>query len=139
MTRRRNDLERALRALGEHGERIAAFDPGPEDLDEIRDDLAKAHRALTRARAVVGDSGCQVHPGGPVDTEAGGGCLLCATNRRRGQIPGQPAADNVPTSEICRAIVEQGHQAAVAAYGARAVTRAIVTCRNDPEFLEESA
>ncbi|WP_328434520.1 hypothetical protein [Streptomyces sp. NBC_00425] len=138
MTYLSTELGSALRALGEHGERLLAFAAAPEQLDEIGEGLDRARRLLTDARAELGPSGCRLHPTAPVDPAAGGGCLFCATNRRRG-LAAAAVVEEAPTSVICRAVVEQGHEAAVARYGARAVTRAILTCRNNPEFLEESA
>lgn len=130
MTHRLTDLEEALRELGDAGNRIAAFDPGPEDLDEIAAGLARAHRALAAARGIVGRSGCRQHPTGPVDQE-NGGCLLCATARRRGQLPEQPARPAAtPLTDICQEVAEHGHDEAVLRHGAPAVARALLRCRN---------
>lgn len=133
------ELAGALRALGEHGDRLTLFQPAIEDLDTVRAELGRAHRLLAVARASLGPV-CQIHPDAPPDPTVEGGCMFCVQNQRRGQAARQPAGSEVaPVSVICRSIVEEGHEAAVRRFGARAVTRAIVTCRNDPEFLEESA
>ncbi|MGJ3558996.1 hypothetical protein ACR6C2_08445 [Streptomyces sp. INA 01156] len=87
MTNATTELGRALRDLGEHGDRLTAFAASPEQLDEIGADLDRVRRLLADARAELGPSGCRVHPGAPPDPEAGGACLFCATNRRRGQTP----------------------------------------------------
>ncbi|MXM66755.1 hypothetical protein GR925_25820 [Streptomyces sp. HUCO-GS316] len=140
MTHRHRDLEDALRALGEHGDRIAAFDPGPEDLDEIGAGLTRAHKALTAARGLVGRTGCPVHPSAPVDPAAGGGCLLCETARRRGQLPQQePATAAATVAEICEQVAAHGQEEAVRRYGPRAVTRALLHCQPDPDQTKESA
>ncbi|MFJ5038006.1 hypothetical protein [Streptomyces parvulus] len=137
MTDLTNELAGALRALAEHGEHLAAFAAAPEQLDEIGADLARAHRLLANVRAEQAPTGCRVHPAAPPDPASGAACLFCATNRRRGQTA--DATAEVSVSAICQAIVEEGHEAAVARFGARAVARAILTCRKDPEFLGESA
>lgn len=133
-------LGRALRLLGEHGERLSAFAAAPEQLEEILSDLDAARQLLLAVRASLGPTGCQQHPGAPLDPTAGGVCWLCAQNQRRGQgVPLQAVVEEAPTSVICQTVIREGHEVAVARFGPRAVTRAILTCRNDPEFLEESA
>ncbi|MFM9590775.1 hypothetical protein ACKI16_29735 [Streptomyces scabiei] len=140
MTHRLTDLEDALRALGEHGERIAAFDPAPEDLDDISTGLTRAHRALAAARAVIGRAGCRVHPSAPLDPTTGNACLLCETARRRGQLPEQPTqAPAVPFTDICREVAVHGQEEAVRRYGAPTVARALNRCRNEPDLTEEPA
>ena len=133
------DLGYALRALGEHGDRLLMFAVSREQLDEVLAAIDGARRRLLAVRASLGPSGCPRHPQVPVDPTAGGECLLCAQNRRRGRIAAAAAPEQAPTAVICRAIVRDGHDAAVRRFGARAVTRAILQCRNDPEFLGESA
>ncbi|MEW2568403.1 hypothetical protein [Streptomyces sp. NPDC047070] len=133
------DLGHALRALGEAGDRLLAFEVSREQLDELLADLDAARKTLLAVRAGLGPSGCRRHPHVPLDPTTGGECLLCAQNRRRG-LTTAAAVEEAPLSVICQAIVTDGHEAAVARFGARAVTRAILHCRNDPEFLlEESA
>lgn len=140
MTDTTADLGRALRALGEHGDRLTLFAASPEQLDEIGRDLDGARRLLAAVRAEQGLTGCRQHPAGPVDLAAGGGCLLCSTARRRGQLPVQGAAPaEVPLTEICREVAEHGQEAAVLRHGARTVTRALLHCRNEPDLTEESA
>lgn len=138
MTDSTTDLAGALRTLGAHGDRLTLFAASPEQLEEIAQDLERARRLLAAVRAEQGLTGCRQHPAGPVDG-ASGGCLLCATARRRGQLPEQPAGPAVATlTDICREVSEHGHDEAVLRHGARAVTRALLHCRNtDP--TEESA
>lgn len=131
------DLAVALRGLGEHGDRLLLMHATCEQLDEVLAELDSARRALLGVRATLGPSGCRVHPNAPVDPAAGGECLLCSQNRRRG-VTTAAAVEEAPVPVICRAIVTDGHDAAVARFGARAVARAIVHCRNDPEFPEGS-
>ena len=139
MTDTTADLGRALRALGEHGDRLILFAAAPEQLDEISRDLDGARRLLAAVRAEQGLTGCRQHPSGPVD-QAEGGCLLCATARRRGQLPEQPAGPAVaPLTAICREVAEHGHDEAVQRHGARAVARALLHCRNTTDPTEESA
>lgn len=139
MTDPTTDLGRALRALAEHGDRLTVFAASPEQLDEIGRDLDQARRLLAAARAEQGLTRCAQHPGGPVDTEAGG-CLLCATARRRGQLPEQPTTTPaVPLTDVCREVAVNGQDAAVRRYGPVTVTRALLHCRHDTYLTEESA
>ncbi|UJV42926.1 hypothetical protein [Streptomyces sp. AMCC400023] len=139
MTRRFTDLEQELRALGEHGDRIAAFDPSAEDLDDIGAGLARAHKALTAARGTVGRTGCRLHPTVPGDPAAGDACLLCETARRRGHPPAPAAALGVVSlADICRDVAAHGQEEAVRRYGPRTVTRALLHCRHT-DLTEESA
>lgn len=132
-------LCRALRLVGEHGERLDVFAAGPEDLDEILRDLDKARRLLLAARATFAPTGCQRHPGGPVDPTAGGRCLLCTQYERTGRMTLQTGAlEEATLGEICAFIGEHGQEAAETRFGPRAVARAVLHCRNDPE-LRESA
>lgn len=134
------DLGRALRSLGEHGDRLELFAATREQLDEILRDMDAVRRMLLAVRAHLGPSGCRQHPQMPVDPTTDGECLLCVQNRRRGQgVPLQAVVEEAPTSVICQTVIREGHEVAVARFGPRAVTRAILTCRNDPDFLEESA
>lgn len=122
------DLGRALRALGEHGERLEAFAATREQLDEILVALDATRKRLQAVRATFGPSGCSLHPNVPVDPAAGGRCLLCAQHQRAGQ----NAAPEVVTgtvAEICQYIDEHGQPAAEERFGAPAVTRAVIHCR----------
>lgn len=140
MTDTTPDLGRALRDLGEHGDRLTVFAAAPEQLDDIGRDLDRARRLLAAVRAEQGLTGCRQHPAGPVDTEAGGGCLLCATARRRGQLPQQePATAAATVTEICEQVAAHGQEEAVRRYGPRAVTRALLHCQPDPDQTKESA
>jgi len=143
MTDTTTGLGRVLRVLGEHGDRLAVFEAAPEQLDEIGQDLDRARRLLAGVRAELAPAGCRQHPGAPVDPTTGGGCLFCATNRRRGQIPDQTPTVPVvlPLDEICEAVAEFGHDEAVRRYGARTVARALLRCRPAPAspLTEESA
>ncbi|MGY3199803.1 hypothetical protein [Streptomyces sp. TE5632] len=140
MTNATTELGRALRDLGEHGDRLTAFAASPEQLDEIGADLDRVRRLLADARAELDPSGCRVHPGAPPDPEAGGACLFCATNRRRGQTPGgAPVTAAVRMDQVCQVVAEFGQDEAMRRYGARTVTRALVHCRFDPMLTEESA
>lgn len=124
------DLLQALRAMCEHGDRLALLVATPEQLDEILTDLDRARRLLLTARASFGPTGCRLHPAGPVDPAAGGRCLLCAQHERAGRISEQASAlEEATVSEICTAIAEQGQEAAENRFGPRAVARAIVHCR----------
>lgn len=130
MTDTTSDLAGALRALGSHGDRLTIFAASPEQLEEIAQDLERARRSLAAVRAEQGLTGCRQHPTGPVDQE-NGGCLLCATARRRGQLPEQPARPAAtPLTDICQEVAEHGHDEAVLRHGAPAVARALLRCRN---------
>ncbi|MEU7323334.1 hypothetical protein ABZ682_22705 [Streptomyces griseoviridis] len=133
------ELGDALRALGEHGEHLTAFAAAPEQLDDIAADIERARRLLASVRAELAPTGCRIHPAAPADPATGAACLFCATNRRRGQMPGQQSAATVPLKEICRAVAEFGQEEAVRRYGAQTVTRALLRCRFDPALTEESA
>ncbi|MGV9913424.1 hypothetical protein [Streptomyces tendae] len=135
------ELGDALRALGEHGGHLSVFSAAPEQLDEIGEALDGARRLLGAVRAELAPSGCRVHPSAPSDPASGERCLFCATNRRRGQAPGQRAVVTaaVPLEQVCRAIAEVGQDEAVRRFGARQVTRALLRCRFDPMLTEESA
>lgn len=137
MTGQNTDLACALRALGEHGDRLTVFALAPEQLDEILRELDTARRLLLAVRAAQGPTGCARHPHAPADPTSGGACLLCTTNRRTGQAA-QPT-EVAPVADICRAVRTEGRDAAIARFGGRAVARAVNACRNDPAFLEESA
>lgn len=132
------DLGRALSALAEHGDQLILFAATREQLDEVLRDMDAARRLLLAVRAGLGPYGCPQHPQVPVDPAADGECLFCAQNRRRGQAA-DAVVEEATTSVICAAIVADGHEAAVARFGARAVTRAIVHCRKDPNFLGGTA
>lgn len=138
----RNDavqLGRALRLVGEHGDRVEAFDHGPEQLDEVLRDLDAARRLLVAARASHSRTGCRQHPTGPVDPTNGGRCLLCTQYERTGRITLQAGAlEEASLAEICAVIAEQGQEAAEARFGPRAVARAVLHCRKDTD-LRESA
>ncbi|MFB7574643.1 hypothetical protein [Streptomyces sp. NPDC056165] len=138
MSKQVTELGAALRALGERGEHLMAFQPAPEDLDEIRDDLDAARRLLVAARASLA-RGCAQHPGTPTDPTAEGACLLCATNRRRGEAEGGIFAQAVPLETVARAVADLGQEEAVRRFGARTVTRALLRCRNDLVLTQESA
>ncbi|MFD0209184.1 hypothetical protein ACFVH9_08600 [Streptomyces hirsutus] len=140
MTTKTTELGRALRDLGEHGERLTAFAASPEQLDEIGADLDRVRRLLADARAELGPSGCRMHPGAPSDPTAGGACLFCATNRRRGQVPGAaPVVEAVPLEQVARVVAELGQEAAAERFGARVVARALLRCRNELVLTQESA
>jgi hypothetical protein len=140
MTNQTTELGSALRTLGEHGERLLAFAASPEQLDDIGQDLDQARRLLAGVQAELSPSSCRLHPNAPRDPASGEACLFCATNRRRGQVPGQaPVTAAVPLEQICRAVAELGQEEAVRRYGARTVTRALLRCRFDPMLTEESA
>jgi hypothetical protein len=141
MTNLSTELGSALRALGEQGEHLLAFEAAPEQLDEIGEGLDRARRLLAGVRAELSPTGCRIHPAAPPDPASGAACLFCATNRRRGQVAAapEPTAAVVPLDEICRAVAEVGHDEAVRRYGARTVTRALLRCRFDPMLTEESA
>ncbi|MEV6738625.1 hypothetical protein AB0N14_17520 [Streptomyces sp. NPDC051104] len=130
------ELGEALRALGVRGEHLIALQPAPEDLDEIRDEMDAARRLLAVARASLARR-CPQHPNAPTDPAAGGECLFCATNRRRGETGNVTPA--VPLQEVARAVAELGQDEAVRRYGAKTVTRALLVCRNDLALLQESA
>lgn len=139
MTDTTTDLAGALRTLGGHGDRLTIFAASPEQLEEIAQDLDRARRLLAAVRAEQGLTGCRQHPAGPVD-HADGGCLLCSTARRRGQLLPQPEAPAVtPLTDICREVAQHGHDEAVLRHGARAVARALLHCRNTTDLTEESA
>lgn len=138
MTPDATDLGRALDALGEHGDQLILFAPSREQLDEILRDMDAVRRMLLAVRAGLGPYGCPQHPQVPVDPAADGQCLFCAQNRRRGQAD-DAVVEEATTSVICAAIVADGHEAAVARFGARAVAKAIVHCRKNPEFLGGTA
>ncbi|MCX3061469.1 hypothetical protein [Streptomyces beihaiensis] len=84
-------LGRALRVLGEHGEKLTADTPD-DTLHEVRGDLMRALDQL--AEAVSGQkptTRCKEHPYGPVEESAPDLCLFCETRRRkarRSQISG---------------------------------------------------
>ncbi|MYR58880.1 hypothetical protein GTY54_22440, partial [Streptomyces sp. SID625] len=115
MTNLTTELGSALRALGEHGDRLTVFEAAPEQLDEIGADLDRARRLLADVRAEQSPAGCRVHPSAPRDPATGEACLFCATNRRRGQTPGETATVTaaVPLEQVCRAVAELGHEEAV--------------------------
>src|SRR4051812_7622531 len=76
-------LGRALRVLGEHGEKLTADTPEAL-LHEIRGDLTRALDQLDDA--VTGQkptTRCNEHPYGPVDKAAPDLCLFCETRRRK--------------------------------------------------------
>jgi hypothetical protein len=81
-------LGRALRVLGEHGERISA-DYTEDDLDELAADLARARTLLSEATGPRPLTSCLEHPFGAVDPEQPvpdgqpGVCLICVMRRRR--------------------------------------------------------
>lgn len=83
-------LGRALRVLGEHGERLSPDLPEAK-LREITDD---ARRALDLLENVVEGPApttrCAEHPQGPVDESAADLCLLCETRRRSARRGGGP-------------------------------------------------
>ncbi|WP_306320460.1 MULTISPECIES: hypothetical protein [unclassified Streptomyces] len=87
-------LGRALRVLGEHGEKLTGDTPD-DVLHEIRGDLTRALDQLDDA--VSGEkptTRCKEHPYGPVEESAPDLCLFCETRRRkarRSQISGAPA------------------------------------------------
>lgn len=137
MSKQVTELGEKLRALGNRGEHLLAFDPAVDDLDEIREDLDGARRLLLAARASLA-RGCPEHPGAPTDPTAGGACLFCATNRRRGQTGGA-VAQAVPLEVVARVVGEVGQEEAVARFGARTVTRALLRCRNELALTQESA
>ncbi|MER6367336.1 hypothetical protein ABT255_02970 [Streptomyces mirabilis] len=140
MTNQTTELGSALRALGEHGDRLTVFAASPEQLDDIGQDLDRARRLLGDVQAELSPSGCRQHPTAPRDPASGEACLFCATNRRRGQVPGQaPVTAAVPLEQICQAVAELGQDEAMRRYGARTVTRALLRCRFDPILTEESA
>lgn len=140
MTNRTTELGSALRTLGEHGERLMAFEAAPEQLDEIGEGLDRARRLLADVRAEQSPTGCRIHPAAPPDPASGAACLFCATNRRRGQVAAPaPVTVAVSLDEICQVAAEEGHDEAVRRYGARAVARALLRCRFDPMLTEESA
>lgn len=125
-----SDLGRALRNLGEHGDRLALMIATPEQLDEVLRDLDKARRLLLAARAAFGPTGCRLHPAGPVDPAAGDRCLLCAQHERAGRITAQASAiEEASLAVICAVIAEEGQEAAEARFGPRAVARAVLHCR----------
>ncbi|MEZ7004995.1 hypothetical protein [Streptomyces sp. AD55] len=115
------DLREALGELTRYADRLTVRDATPELLREVDQGLALARR-LAAAAARLPVTGCREHPDGPVAPEAGG-CLLCNTRRRHPHRT-PPAA---PVAEVLRAIEEHGAGPAEDRYGARAVTRALVT------------
>ncbi|MFD9903873.1 hypothetical protein [Streptomyces sp. NPDC059063] len=138
------DLTRALQALGEHGDRLALFEPSPEQLDEIALDIDEARKLVARARASLGPTGCLQHPGAPAAPGPGSGpgraCLLCEIAQRRGRASMRPVvAPVVPLDVVARTIAEEGQEEAVRRYGGQTVTRALVKCRTDLALTEESA
>lgn len=135
-----SDLGRALRLLGEHGDRLGIFEAAPEQLEEIGADLTRAHKLLTAARAAAGPSGCRIHRDAPTDPAADGACLFCTTNRRRGQLTEQATVTaTLPLETVARAVADLGQDEAVRRYGPRTVTRALLRHRFDPTLTEESA
>ncbi|MER5542773.1 hypothetical protein ABT072_10065 [Streptomyces sp. NPDC002589] len=95
-----------------------------------------ALRLLVVARASLARQ-CPQHPNAPTDPTAGGECLFCATNRRRGETGSVTAAVTLQT--VARAVAELGPDEAVRRYGAQTVTRAVLRCRNLLAMLQESA
>ncbi|MGY0486444.1 hypothetical protein [Streptomyces sp. WG-D5] len=95
-------LGRALRVLGEHGEKLTGDTPD-DVLHEIRGDLTRALDQLDDA--VSGDkptTRCKEHPYGPVEESAPDLCLFCETRRRkarRSQISGDPGPAPRPTDD----------------------------------------
>ncbi|MYX33441.1 MULTISPECIES: hypothetical protein [unclassified Streptomyces] len=58
------DLGRALRVLGEHGDRITPTEATTELLDEIAEDLFRARRLLAEADRPRPTTNCREHPNG---------------------------------------------------------------------------
>lgn len=83
-------LGRALRVLGEHGERIH---PGysEEEIDELAADMARARTLLHQATGPTPVTSCPEHPFGAVDPEQPvppgqpGVCLICVMRSRQRQ------------------------------------------------------
>ncbi|MFE0765423.1 hypothetical protein [Streptomyces smyrnaeus] len=116
-----------LPAIGRALRDICAYSTRPDITDATLADLAgvldHAHRLVLQAQGKrPGGNLCVRHPGGPVDPTASNGCLLCGAADRR---PARPMPDGVEPGEVLRAIDEDGHDAATARYGARAVARAL--------------
>ena len=78
-----NDLGRALRVLGEHGEQLAPAAATTEQLTEIAGDLQTARRLLSDAERPPPTTDCAEHPYGPVEPETDRVCLLCQIRRGR--------------------------------------------------------
>lgn len=81
-------LGRALRVLGEHGERISA-EYTEDQIDELAADLARARGLLSQATGPLPVTSCVEHPFGAVDPEQPvplgqpGVCLICVMRERR--------------------------------------------------------
>jgi hypothetical protein len=91
----RTALGRALRVLGEHGDRLTTETTDAE-LHEVRDDVRRALSLLEEAFSTTKPTTrCPEHPNGPVDEDARDLCLLCETRRRasRHQGPGNGARE----------------------------------------------
>lgn len=132
------DLREALATLRRYEQRLTPGEATDQLLRELDQGLALARR-LVAAAGNLPVTGCRAHPDGPVDREAGGGCLLCNTRRRAASLP--PPAD-VPVEDVLTAIEEHGHDEAVRRYGPRPVARALATAgrhttSNLPPHLRE--
>ncbi len=117
------DLRTTLAELRRYETRLTPGETTPQLLRELDQGLSLARRLV----AAAGDlpvTGCRTHPDGPVDREAGGGCLLCNT-RRRAAAATRP--EDVPVEDVLTAIAEHGHEEAVRRYGPRPVARALAT------------
>ncbi|MEU6160064.1 hypothetical protein [Streptomyces sp. NPDC047130] len=89
-------LGRALRVLGEHGEKITSDTPDSQ-LHELKGDLRRAMELLEETVTTAAPATrCPEHPNGPVDRSAPDLCLLCETRRRSGRrarLSGGPVPD----------------------------------------------
>ncbi|MFF3312948.1 hypothetical protein [Streptomyces sp. NPDC002952] len=87
---------RALRLLGEHGERLT-HDTPESVLHEIRADLQRALALLADSVSTARPTTrCPEHPTGPVDKSARDLCLLCETRRRAAPPPAEDEDECAP-------------------------------------------
>ncbi|MEW1719330.1 hypothetical protein [Streptomyces sp. NPDC093109] len=101
-------LGRAMRLVGEHGDRLTA-ETTEGQLHEIRADIKRALALLDASVTTVKPTTrCPEHPAGPVDESAPDLCLLCETRRRsarygrfgQGGAPAPVRAGDGPPSRV---------------------------------------
>lgn len=113
-------LAASLRRLGDFANRHEVNDT---TLAAVAAELDRARALVAQARGNGGTtSRCTRHPGGPVDPTVSNGCLLCGPSERR---PAPTPPQDVTPAEVLRFAEEQGHHAAAARFGGRALARAV--------------
>ncbi|WTW95457.1 hypothetical protein OG216_19640 [Streptomycetaceae bacterium NBC_01309] len=122
-------LGASLRKLGEYA---ASFDVSGSTLVEIGQELDHCRALIRAALGELNVSRCTRHPGSVFDPTEPNGCRRCA-NETRSQAPRTDAlSEDLAPGDVLRFIDQHGQEAALAAFGPRAVTRAHALGKRPP-------